>query len=276
VAGSACGAGDVETLAPAATSAGAFLSGAGTTVPACCTTLCSDLAATTGAGADAEAATFALAAAGLDAVEFAVAGAGVEVAAFAVAATGLVAVASAGVEGAGAGTAGLAALEAAAVFGAALFGTVLEAAAGAEGAVETTTVVDLTRVVVQPPDVVVALDAGAAAAGVLAEGEAAAGALVVDAATVVVEEGAAAAGADVAGAVVELPALDDTFEPAGAAGEGGGEACFTAEIVVSRSAVMVVSRRTVPAFDALRTLSVGRAGEADRAVAKRTCSIIAE
>jgi hypothetical protein len=92
---------------------------------------------------------------------------------------------------------------------------------------------------------------------------------------VVLAVGAGAAGVVAAGVVVELPALDDTFEPAGAAGDGGA-ACFAAVIVVSRGAVMVVSRRAVPVFDALRTLSVGRAGEADRAVARRTCSIIAE
>jgi hypothetical protein len=46
-------------------------------------------------------------------------------------------------------------------------------------------------------------------------------------------------------------------------------------MVVSRGAVRVVSRRTVAVFDALRTLSIGSAGEADSAVAKRTCSIIA-
>ncbi|MBW8770436.1 MAG: hypothetical protein JF589_11810 [Gemmatimonadetes bacterium] len=138
---------------------------------------------------------------------------------FALAAAGLAAAASAGVE------------------------------AGVEGdeEVETTTVDDLTSVVVQPPGVVAALAEPWAGAVVLAE---------------------AAAGAD-----VEPPALDGTFEPAGTAGDGG--ACLAAVIVVSRAAVMVVSRRTVADFDALRTLSVGRAGEADRAVAKRTCSIIA-
>jgi hypothetical protein len=104
----------------------------------------------------------------------------------------------------------------------------------------------LTSVVVQAPDVVLALDWGAASAGVLVEGVAAACVL-----------------------------LDDTFEPAGAAGDGAGAACL-AVIVVSRGAVTAVSRRAVPVFDALRTLSVGRAGEADRAVARRTCSIIAE
>ena len=204
--GSACGAVDVATtLEPAATSAGAdfsgaadVLSGAGTALAPCWTTLCSGRAATAvvGAGAAGEGA------------------AGVEV----------------------------------------------------EGEVETTTVEDLTSVVVQAPELVVGLDAGAAAAGVPVEG---------GAATVVLAVGAGAAGVVAAGVVVELPALDDTFEPAGAAGDDG-EACFAAVIVVSRGAVMVVSRRAVPVFDALRTLSVGRAGEADRAVARRTCSIIAE
>lgn len=172
------------TFEPAATSAGAgvVLSGAGTTVAACCTTVCSERAATTGAGAGAVGAA---AGAGAGGVEFV-------------------------------------------------------------GAVETTTVDDLTSVVVQPPDVAVALDWGAASAGVLEEGVAAAACV-----------------------------LGDTFEPAGAAGDGGGAACL-AVIVVSRGAVTVVSRRAVPVFDALRTLSVGRAGEADRAVARRTCSIIAE
>jgi hypothetical protein len=151
------------------------------------------------------------------------------------------------------------------------FAAVASAGAVAAGEVETTTVVDLTSVVVQAPAVVVVLDEGAAAAGVLVEDAATTGGL---------EAGAAAAGvfeegADAAGAVAELPALDDTFDPAGAAGDGGGEACL-AMIVVSRSAVTVVSRRAVPVFDALRTLSGGRAGEADRAVARRTCSIIAE
>jgi hypothetical protein len=219
--------------------------------------------------AGADAAVFAVAVAG--ALTFALAGvlvcalagAGVGVPAFALAETGLADVTSAG---AAAGTAdGLAAFVGAVMLEAALEPVDSEAVgAGAEGDVETTTVDDLTSVVVHAPDVVVALDegAGAAAAGVL-------------------EEGAAARdvfgdGAGAAGAVVELPALDDTFEPVGAAGDGGGEACLVAVIVVSRSAVTVVSRRTGPAFDALRTLSVGRAGEADRAVAKRTCSIIAE
>jgi hypothetical protein len=81
-------------------------------------------------------------------------------------------------------------------------------------------------------------------------------------------------GAGAAGAAVEPPAVEDTFDPAGAAGDGGG-ACL-AVIVVSRGAVMAVSRRAVAVFDALRTLSVGRAGEADRTVARRTCSIIAD
>jgi len=201
VVGSACGAADVATtLEPAATSAGAdfsgataVLSGAGTALAACWTTLCSGRAAT------------------------AVVGAG-----------------AADVE--------------------------------AEGEVETTTVDDLTSVVVQAPELVFELDVGAAAAGVPVEGAAVA---------VVLTVGAGAAGVVAAGVVVELPALDDTFEPAGAAGDGGA-ACFAAVIVVSRGAVMVVSRRAVPVFDALRTLSVGRAGEADRAVARRTCSIIAE
>ena len=137
----------------------------------------------------------------------------------------------------------------------------MEAAdADVAGEVETTTVDDLTSVVVQAPEVVVGLD-GAGAAGVF---EAAAAV-----AAGVLEEGAAAAGA-----VVGFPALDVTFEPAGAAG-ACGVACLTAVTVVSRGAETVVSRRAVPAFDALRTLSVGRAGEADRAVARRTCSIIA-
>jgi hypothetical protein len=90
-------------------------------------------------------------------------------------------------------------------------------------------------------------------------------------------EGAAGAvpeGAAPAGAVAEAPAVEDTFEPAGATGDGGG-ACL-AVTVVSRGAVTVVSRPTVAVLDALRTLSVGRAGEADRAVARRTCSIIAD
>ena len=203
--GSACGAVDVATtLEPAATSAGAdfsgataVLSGAGTALAACWTTLCSGRAATAVVGAGAV-------------------GAGAE-----------------GVEVA--------------------------------GEVETTTVEDLTSVVVQAPELVVELDAGAAPAGVPVEGAAVA---------VVLAVGAGAAGVVAAGVVVELPALDDTFEPAGAAGDGGA-ACFAAVIVVSRGAVMVVSRRAVPVFDALRTLSVGRAGEADRAVARRTCSIIA-
>jgi len=200
VVGSACGAVDVATtLEPAATSAGAdfsgataVLSGAGTALAACWTTLCSGRAATAVVGAGA---------------------AGVEV----------------------------------------------------EGEVETTTVEDLTSVVVQAPELAVELDAGAAAAGVPVEGAAVA---------VVLAVGAGAAGVVAAGVVVELPALDDTFEPVGAAGDGGA-ACFAAVIVVSRGTVMVVSRRAVPVFDALRTLSVGRAGEADRAVARRTCSIIA-
>jgi hypothetical protein len=114
-------------------------------------------------------------------------------------------------------------------------------------------------VVVQAPDVV-ALDEGAGAAAVLEDEEGAAGALVEGAVAVV--------------PVAELPAVEDTFEPAGVAGDGGG-ACL-AVTVVSRGAVMVVSGRTVADFDALRTLSVGRAGEADRAVARRTCSIIAD
>ena len=197
--GSACGAVDVATtLEPAATSAGAdfsgataVLSGAGTALAACWTTLCSGRAATAVVGAGA---------------------AGVEV----------------------------------------------------EGEVETTTVEDLTSVVVQAPELAVELDAGAVAAGVPVEGAAVA---------IVLAEGAA--GVVAAGVVVELPALDDTFVPAGAAGDGGA-AFFAAVIVVSRGAVMVVSRRAVPVFDALRTLSVGRAGEADRAVARRTCSIIAD
>jgi hypothetical protein len=176
---------------------------------------------------------------------------------FALAVTGLVAVASAGEAAAGeaaageaaagAVAAGLAAFEAAGALEVVVDpvvvdagGVAVEAVGELEGAVETTTVVDLTSVVVQPPEVVVALDEGAA-------------------------EG-----------VVVLPALDGTFEPAGAAGDGGGEACLAAVSVVSRGAAMVVSRRAVAVFDALRTLSVGRAGEADRAVARRTCSIIAE
>jgi hypothetical protein len=211
VVGSACGAVDVATtLEPAATSAGAdfsgataVLSGAGTALAACWTTLCSGRAAT--------------------------------------------AVVGAGAVGAGAVGAGAAGVE-------------------VEGEVETTTVEDLTSVVVQAPELVVELDAGAAPAGVPVEGAAVA---------VVLAVGAGAAGVVAAGVVVELPALDDTFEPAGAAGDGGA-ACFAAVIVVSRGAVMVVSRRAVPVFDALRTLSVGRAGEADRAVARRTCSIIAD
>ncbi|HEX7980139.1 MAG TPA: hypothetical protein VF461_16135 [Gemmatimonadaceae bacterium] len=143
------------------------------------------------------------------------------------------------------------------------------------GEVETTTVVDLTSVVVQEPEVV-ALDAGAVAAGVLDDCGAAAGVVAEVAATVGAgAAGAGAAGAGAAGAVVELPVLDDTFEPAGVAGDGG-EACLVAVTVVSRGAVTVESRRTVAVFDALRTLSAGRAGEeADRAVASRTCSIIA-
>jgi hypothetical protein len=136
-----------------------------------------------------------------------------------------------------------------------------EAGAEVAGEVETTTVVDLRSVVVQAP-AVVELDESAGAAGEVEEAAAAAGVL--------------AEGAGAAGAVVELPpVLDDTFEPAGAAG-GGGDACLAPVIVVSRGATMVVSRRAVAVFDALRTLSVGKAGEADRAVAKRTCSIIAE
>jgi len=209
VVGSACGAVDVATtLEPAATSAGAdfsgataVLSGAGTALAACWTTLCSGRAATAVVGAGAV----------------------------------------------GAGAAGV------------------EVEGEVEGEVETTTVEDLTSVVVQAPELVVELDAGAAAAGVPVEGAAVA---------VVLAVGAGAAGVVAAGVVVELPALDDTFEPAGAAGDGGA-ACFAAVIVVSRGAEMVVSRRAVPVFDALRTLSVGRAGEADRAVARRTCSIIA-
>src|SRR5689334_16655366 len=150
VGSAARGAVDVATtLEPDATSAGAgvVLSGAGTAVAACCTTVCSGRAATTGAGAGA---VVAAAGAGAGGVEFV-------------------------------------------------------------GAVETTTVDDLTSVVVQAPDVVVALDWGAASAGVPEEG--------------------------VAAACV----LDDTFEPAGAAGDGAGAACL-AVIVVSRGAVTVVSR----------------------------------
>lgn len=244
---SVCGA-DVETtLVPTATSAGAFLSGAGTALAACCTTPCSGRAATTEAGAGAGVVAFALAAAGADALECGLAAAGTVVAVIALAATGLVAVASAGEAAAGAVAAGLAAFEAAGALEVVVDPVVVDAggvAVGAvgelEGAVETTTVVDLTSVVVQPSEVVVALEEGAA------------------------------------DGVVVLPALDGTFEPAGAAGDGGGEACLAAVSVVSRGAVMVVSRRAVAVFDALRTLSVGRAGEADRAVARRTCSIIAE
>ena len=134
------------------------------------------------------------------------------------------------------------------------------AVAGAEddGEVETTTVLDFTNVVVQPPEVVV-LPEAAGAATVFEEG---------------VAEAAALDGAVAAGALVDAPAVDETFEP-GAEGDGGG-ACLAAVIVVSRGTATVVSRPTVTPFDALRTLSVGRAGEADRAVAKRTCSIIAD
>src|SRR4051794_36014816 len=101
VVGSACGVAEADaTLGPAATSAGAFLSGVDTAVPACCTRARSNRGAAAGAGT------------------------GVLV--FALAAAGLAAAASAGVE------------------------------AGVEGEeeVETTTVDDLTSVVVQPPGVV--------------------------------------------------------------------------------------------------------------------------
>jgi hypothetical protein len=127
------------------------------------------------------------------------------------------------------------------------------------GADETTTVEDFTSVVVQEPEFVAVLD-GAATAGAFEEFATAVCCVLT-------------AGAGAAGVVEEVPALDDALVPLGAAGEG--EACFAAAIVVSRDARMVVSRRTGPTFDALRTLSVGRASEADRAVANRTCSIIA-
>jgi hypothetical protein len=253
----------------------------------------------------------------VEAPEFALTGAGVDVVVFALADTGLAAVASAGAVttgaaalfeaagaeetevgagvvdavlvdagavaaglvdagGVGAGAVGEGAVCAGAVCAEAVGAGAFEAAAVTEGAVddefvgevETTTVVDLTSVVVQPPDVVGALDAGAAAAGAMEVGAAAAG---------VLAEVTATAGAGAAGAGVELPVLGDTFEPAGAAGDDGGCCGLADVIVVSLGAVTVVSRRAVAVFDALRTLSGGRAGEeADRAVARRTCSIIAE
>jgi len=201
-----------------------------------------------------------LAVVGAGAVPFA--GAGVEVLVFALAATGLADVASAGAVATSvfaAGTrAGFAALGGVAVLAAGAepevvaeavlaeagvgAGAVDADAAGAEavgagfvdagtgdvvaeGEVETTTVDDFTREVVQLPDVVVLGD-GAAATGVLEEGAEATGGF---------EDGAVEAGA-----VVELPAVDDTFEPAGAAGDGAGDACLAAVTVVSR-AVTVVS-----------------------------------
>jgi hypothetical protein len=143
---------------------------------------------------------------------------------------GLVAVASAG-----AGAAGVEFVEAE-VAG---VGVVDVATAGL---VETTTVDDLTRVVVQPP----------VAAEVAGEVEGAGAVACVD---------------------VWLAPLDGALDPAGAT--GGGAICFAAVTVVSGREESVVSERAAAGFAALRTLSVGRAGEADRAVASRTCSIIA-
>jgi hypothetical protein len=110
--------------------------------------------------------------------------------------------------------------------------------------VDVTTVDDLTSVVVHELDVVAA------------------------------EEGAAVR----AGAVAWLPALGafdpaaatDPTVPAGTIGTiGGGGTCLAG---VER----VVSGRALAVLAALRTLSVGRAGEADRAVASRASSIIAD
>jgi len=112
----------------------------------------------------------------------------------------------------------------------------------ADGLVETTTVDDLTRVVDQFP----------AAADVVGED--------------------VGAGAVVCADTWPAP-VDGALDPAGATGVGA--ACFAAITVVSERAEIVVSERAAPGFAALRTLSVGRAGEADRAVASRTCSIIA-
>jgi hypothetical protein len=141
------------------------------------------------------------------------------VAALAVAATGLAAVASAGAVAAGS-----------AAFDAAAFGATGDPVADAEGELETTTVDDFTSVVVQEPFVVVVLGDGVAAACALEVGAAATGGF---------EDGAGAAGAVVEGVLVELPAVEDTFEPAGAAGEGAGDACLAAVTVVSRAMTVV-------------------------------------
>jgi hypothetical protein len=111
----------------------------------------------------------------------------------------------------------------------------------AAGAVDVTTVVDLT-VVVQALDAVGEVDGAAA----------------------------------LAGAVAELPCPDATVEPIGATGvTGGGGTCFAGVIAVPGRVRRVVSGRVVAVLAALRTLSAGMAGEPDRTVARRTCSIIA-
>jgi hypothetical protein len=98
--------------------------------------------------------------------------------------------------------------------------------------------------------------------------------------TVVVHEldvvGEAEGAAALAGAVPEPPCPDATVEPTGATGEtGGGGTCFAGVIAVPGSVRRVVSGRVVAVLAALRTLSAGMAGEPDRTVARRRCSIIA-
>jgi hypothetical protein len=195
----------------AATTVGPALSGAGAEFNDCCTTTCSVRAATDGAGAGDTELLFALTLAGL------------------------VAVASAGA------LTGAAAVDELAGADATFVGADVVGAEPA-GAVETTTVDDLTRVVVQLSEAV-------------------------DVALLVEGEGA------VACVDAWLAPLDGALDPAGAT--GGGATCFAAVTVVSGRVERVVSVRAAAGFAALRTLSVGRAGEADRAVASRTCSIIA-
>src|SRR6185503_3517104 len=78
-----------------------------------------------------------------------------------------------------------------------------------------------------------------------------------------------------AGADTELPCADGTVEPTGATGVTGGGTCFAGVITVPGGLWRVVSGRAVAVLAALRTLSAGMAGEPDRTVASRRCSIIA-
>jgi hypothetical protein len=75
-------------------------------------------------------------------------------------------------------------------------------------------------------------------------------------------------------AVAKLPCPDGALEPVGPTGVTGGGTCF-AGVVAVPGTVRVVSGRAVAVLAALRTLSAGMAGEPDRTVARRTCSIIA-